>query len=213
VVLVDDHVLIREGTEAALRNQADIVVVGATGSGAEAIQLVQEQHPDVLLLDVHLPDVGGIEVTRQVRYEWPGVAIIILTGFHEVGYARALINMGVQGYLYKTASGAEIVAAIRAAAGGQTVLLPEVETAVAELPKEALTPRELEIVDLLAKGQPNGEVAIRLGIGVKTVEWHIGHVLAKLRARSRIEAILKARQMGLLDPSAEQQPPTIKPRL
>ncbi len=200
VILVDDHPLLREGTRALLAQNAGIAVVGAAGDGKAALRLVGEQHPDVLLLDIHLPDISGVEVAREVRVRSPRVAILVLTGYEDVGYARGLLQLGVQGYLRKSASGAEIVAAIRAVAAGQTVLAPAVTRVVIANGVDPLTAREYEVLGLLARGQRNAEIARTLAVSVKTVEFHISHVLDKLGVRSRTEAILKARQQGFALP-------------
>lgn len=196
VVVVDDHPLLREGTQALLARTKGIKVVGATGEGATALRLVRKFWPDVLLLDIHLPDINGVEVARRVRTSFPQVAVLILTGYDDAGYVRALLHLGVQGYLGKTASGGEIVAAIQAVAQGCKVLA-EATRAADEVGSEPLTAREWEVLRLLTVGRRNSEIATTLNVSVKTVEFHVSHILGKLGARSRTEALLKARQLDL----------------
>jgi DNA-binding NarL/FixJ family response regulator len=150
------------------------------------------------MLDVHLPDVSGVEVTRQVRSRYPEVAIVVLTGYEDAGYARALLRLGVRGYLGKTASADEIVAAVRAAAQGLTVIEPAALAAF-ESTSEVFTARELEVLRLMVGGKRNTEIASALDVSVKTVEFHVSHLLEKLGARSRTEAILQAKQRGIVD--------------
>jgi DNA-binding NarL/FixJ family response regulator len=196
VVVVDDHPLLREATRAALDQATGLAVVGVAENGTAALRQVERYRPDVLLLDVHLPDMSGIEVARQVRAAFPEVAVLVLTGHDDVGYVRGLLQLGVRGYLRKTATGDEVVAAVRAVAHGQTVIASEA-TPVGGLGQERLTSREEDVLRLLALGRRNAEIADALCVSIKTVEFHVGHVLAKLGARSRTEAILRAHQLGL----------------
>ena len=198
VVVVDDHPMLREGTRSVLMQHTGIDVVGVAADGRTALELVNEHRPHVLMLDVHLPDVSGVEVTRQVRSRYPEVAIVVLTGYEDAGYARALLRLGVRGYLGKTASADEIVAAVRAAAQGLTVIEPAALAAF-ESTSEVFTARELEVLRLMVGGKRNTEIASALDVSVKTVEFHVSHLLEKLGARSRTEAILQAKQRGIVD--------------
>lgn len=198
-VLVDDHPALRHGTQAILQQAGGIEVIGATGEGAEALQLVESLRPDVLLLDLHLPDVNGVEVARRVRERCPEVAVLVLTGYEEVGYVRALRELGVRGFVGKTASNEQIVAAVRAVAAGRTVLVSEGVEATLRAGSPVLTSREQEVLRLLAAGKRNQEIADALCVSLKTVEFHVGHVLEKLGARSRTEAIVEARRQGFVD--------------
>jgi DNA-binding NarL/FixJ family response regulator len=196
IVIVDDHPLLQEGTRALLARSAGIVVAGMAGDGETALRLVEQCNPDVLLLDLHLPGISGVDVARQTRARNPQVAILVLTGYDEIGYVRGLVQLGVRGYLRKSASGPELLAAIRAVAAGQTVLPPAITRTMINPKADLLTARECEVLTLLADGRRNLEIAQALGVSLKTVEFHISHILDKLGARSRTEAIFKARQQG-----------------
>jgi len=195
VVIVDDHPMLLEGTRVCLERAPDIAVVGVTGMGREAIHLVAEHRPDVLLLDLRLPDISGVEVARQVRAAYPDTAIVVLTGYGDAGYLRALWPLGIRGYLPKTATDAEIVAAVRRAAAGYTMISSESREQVLT---EPLTPREREILRRLVAGQRNAEIAAALLISAKTVEYHVSNIFTKLGARSRAEAIRIAHEQGIL---------------
>lgn len=197
VVVVDDHPMLRQGTQALLARTADIQVVGATGEGSAVSRLLRSQRPDVLVLDVHLPDISGVEVAKQVRAAFPDVAVLVLTGYEEVGYIRALVRLGVRGYLAKSASGDDIIGAIRAVAQGRTVLLSEGVRAALRTDAATLTEREQEVLELLVAGRRNQEMADALSVSLKTVEFHVGNVLAKLAVRSRLEAVRVALEQGL----------------
>jgi DNA-binding NarL/FixJ family response regulator len=199
VVIVDDHPLVRAGTQALLDESIGIRVRGTAADATEGLSLVREHKPDVLLLDVRLPDMSGVEMARQVRALQPNTAILVLTGHDEVGYARALRHIGVRGYLSKTASGEEIVAAVRAVALGQPTFHGAAAQTESEEAIDPLTDREQEVLNLLVRGLRNAEIAERLATSVKTAEFHVGRLLHKLKARSRSEAILRAQELGLVE--------------
>jgi len=205
VIVVDDHPMLREGTEALLARAPGIIVVGAAGEGGTALGLIEERRPDVLLLDLRLPDMSGIEVARQVRRRYPAVAILVLTGFDDAGYVRALQQLGVRGYLDKSVGGGQIIAAIRAVAAGGTVLVSEALHGAAAV--EPLTAREHEVLALVAAGRRNKEIALALRVSEKTVEFHVTNLFVKLRVQSRTEVALKAREYGLLGPPSPSSGP------
>ena len=196
VVLVDDHAVLREGTQLILEG-AGIAVVAAAGTWAEARRLVGQHRPDVLVLDLQLPDASGVEVAEAVRREQPAVGVLVLTGHAEGGYVRTLLQLGVRGYLHKTASGAEIVAAVRAVAAGRTIVMSGPVGPVGPGLAEPLTARELQVLRLMAAGLRNADIARELYVSVKTVEHHVTNLLVKLDAQSRTQAIVKAQQRGL----------------
>jgi len=190
--------LLQAGTKLCLEASGEISVVGLASRGAEVLGLVAQHQPDVLVLDLHLPDLAGMEVVRRVRAAYPAVAVLVLTGHDEAGYVRPLLQRGIRGFLRKSVSCQEVVAAVCAVAAGRTVLVSEAARAAAENSMDLLTAREYEVLRLMATGLRNGEVAEELGVSVKAVEFHVTHVLAKLSARSRAEAIIKAQQHGLV---------------
>ncbi|MGE5619879.1 MAG: response regulator [Sphingomonadaceae bacterium] len=198
VVLVDDHPLLREVTHSRLGRACGIEVVGAVGEGRAAIELVTAERPDILLLDIHLPDINGIAVARQVRASCPDTAILILTGLDDPTYFHALLPLGIRGYLSKSIPSEELVEAIKAIAAGQTLIRPTTVPIDCHGLAEILTEREMHVLKLLAQGQRNVEIAERMVVSVKTVEFHVSNILSKLRARSRTEAIVRAQEAGIL---------------
>ena len=200
VVIVDDHPMVREGTRALLERSAKIEVVGAVGEGMEALRLAGELQPDVLLLDVRLPDISGVEVARQTRQSFPEVKLLVVTGYDEIGYSRALRQLGVHGYLAKSASGAEIIAAVQAVAAGSVLLTAESARVASGGGREPLTSRERDVLELLVAGRRNAEIADQLTVSLKTVEFHVRNVFEKLGARSRAEAVSRALQQGICVP-------------
>lgn len=204
VIVVDDHPMLREGTQALLARSAGIAVIGTAGTGGEALRLVAALRPDVVVLDMHLPDISGMDVTREIRANFPDIAILILTGYDDAGYVRALVPLGVQGYLRKTATGEEIVEGVRAVAQGRLALAPDMLQPGMGGTDVHLTEREYEVLWLLTSGRRNKEIAEVLGISVKTVEFHVSRLLEKLGARSRTEAIRTAVQLGLVDLDANR---------
>lgn len=205
VVIVDDHPLLREGTQALLERSPDLAVVGTTGDGESALRLLAEHRPDVLLLDIHLPGLSGVEVARQARERFSWVAVLVLTGYDDLGDARALVRLGVQGYLPKTASGEQIVEAIRTVARGETILISKAAQAALGHGIGPLTAREGEVLRLVAAGKRNAEIAAALGVSVSTVEFHLSNLYQKLGTGSRTETLHRARERGLLPPTRSDQ--------
>lgn len=201
VLLVDDHTLMRQGTRALLREADDIEIVAESERGDEALVLARQHHPDVVILDIRLPGLGGVEVARPLREDLPATRILILTAYDYDQYVRALFAIGVEGYLLKNATGEELIAAVRDLCAGKQVLSPEIEARKMDEDgshPDALTDREIEILTLVSQGESNKEIARALGITSRTAEWHVGKVLAKLGARSRTEAIRLGRQQGMI---------------
>lgn len=207
VVLVDDHTLLREGTRTLLQAAGDIQIVAETGSGEEALALARRLRPDVLLLDIRLDGMTGIEVARTLRQELATIKLLILSAYAYEPYVRALFAVGVHGYLLKSASGAELIAATRAVCRGEQVLSEEIAARRPSSPAQdgsgisgALSTREREALNLAYQGASNREIAQHLQIGIRTAESYLSHAMAKLGARSRTEAIHLARQQGILPP-------------
>ena len=200
VVLVDDHPMLRDGLQAVLEEHPDMEVVGAAGDGAEALRLCQQLHPDVMLLDLSLPDMNGMEVARRVHAVAPDVAVLVVSAHDSLGYVRLVRDLGVRGFLSKTSSGQELVEAVRRVAAGEPIIMVSggAKDEPAEEPEEQLTAREAEVLRLVAAGRRNTDIATELSVSVNTVEFHVRHILAKLGARSRTEAAYRARELGLV---------------
>ena len=192
--------MLREGTQNSLERASGIIVVGTAGDGQTAIRQICEVQPDVLVLDMRLPDMSGVDVAQCVRERIPAIGIVILTGYDDVHYARALAQIDIQGYLRKTASSDEIVAAVRCVAAGGKVFDPEIVRAIEDSTgmAESLTSREIEVLQLVAQGSRNADIAEELGLSVKTVEMHMSNLMSKLGARSRSDAVRTGYQKGLL---------------
>jgi DNA-binding NarL/FixJ family response regulator len=205
VLLVDDHPPLRQGTRAMLGEARDITVVGETGRGEEAMALARALRPDVVLLDIRLQGMSGVDVARALRQDLPEIRIVVLTAHNAEQYVRALFAIGVDGYLLKSAAGEELIAAVRAVLLGKQVVDREV---AAQTPVGArvsgiaanptLSDRECEALTLLARGARNKEVAQQMNIETSTVETHIANAITKLGARSRAEAISQAVLRGII---------------
>jgi len=217
VLLVDDHVLLRQGMRGLLEQQtADIEVVGETGQGEEALVLARRLCPDVVVLDVQLQGLNGVEVARALRRDLPDIKVLVLTGYPYEQYVRALFAIGVHGYLLKSASDAELIAGVRAVQRGETVLDRDISARVARRERTSsvvttgtgtLSEREHAVLRLVSHGDTNKEIARELGIADHTVESHIGNIMIKLGARSRVEAVALAVQRGVLVLDNEPLPP------
>lgn len=206
VVLADDHPIVRGGLAALLSTLPGITVVAQAGTGAEAVREVALARPDVVVMDLHMPDVDGVEATRLIARDHPGTAVLVLTMFDEDARIAEAMRAGARGYLLKVADQGEIERAIRAVAGGEVIFSGAVAGSVlhrltADLPVPAvlrsLSDREREVLDLVATGVPNSTVAERLGVAPKTVGNHITSIFGKLGIATRAEAIVMAKDAGL----------------
>ncbi|MGW3498233.1 response regulator [Streptomyces sp. NPDC001020] len=206
VLLADDHPLVRQGMRAVLDTVGDIEVAGEAGDGREAVRQAVELRPDVIVMDLQLPGLHGIEATRQIQTQVPDAAVLVLTMFEDDATVFAAVRAGALGYLVKGADGADIVAAIRAAAAGQPVfgaaLAGRLRTWFASPPPQngpfpELTARERDILDHLAAGLSNAEIGQRLHLSGKTVANNVSTILAKLHLTQRSQAIIRARDAGL----------------
>lgn len=198
VVIVDDHPTLLDGTQASLQRAAGIVVVGTAGTADDALRVVDETQPDVLLLDIRLPDRSGIEVARQVRRTLPHVAIVVLSGYEDAHYRPELVKLRVRGYLSKSATGDEIVAAVRAAASGHETYAPKRAGSSSDAGDVVLSDRELEVLRLLVSGAGNQDIARTMHLAKRTVEFHVSNIMHKLGVESRLAAVARARQEGLI---------------
>jgi DNA-binding NarL/FixJ family response regulator len=207
ILIVDDHPVFRFGLRALLATEADTEVVGEATTGSEAVALAVSASPDLILMDLNLPDLNGLEATRQILAQNPDVGVLIITMFEDDSVIAAL-RAGARGYILKGAEGEETLRAIRAAAHGESILSPAVaqrltrflaqsEAARAQEPFPELTPREREILGLVARGLTNTAIAGRLSLSPKTVRNQVSIIFSKLQVTDRAEAIVKAREAGL----------------
>ena len=200
VLIVDDHQMFREGIRKRLEAEPDICIVGEAASAEEAYAKVQETRPAIVILDIRLPNVSGIELARRLRQQWPELKILVLSGYDFDQYIRALARIGIDGYILKDSSQESLVGAIREIASGGVVLPPKIASKVMRHYSTLyasmgigllgeLTIREIEVLELMQQGLRNTEIARRLSISPRTVEAHVGSIMSKLGAKSRTEAI------------------------
>ncbi|NUP00172.1 MAG: response regulator transcription factor [Nonomuraea sp.] len=207
VLLADDHPLFRHGLRALLAHDGDMEVVGECGSGEEAVELTLSLEPDVVVMDLVMPGVSGIEATRRLIDRRPDLGVLVLTMSEDDGSVFAALRAGARGYVLKGADGDELVGALRAVARGEAVYGAAVARRIRRfltggpetLPFPELTPREREILDLVASGRSNADIARTLFISHKTVKNHLTSVFAKLQVADRAQAMLRARRAGLGD--------------
>ena len=213
VLIVDDQAMVRGGFRLVLDAQADLRVVGEAEDGVAAIEAVQRLWPDVVVMDVRMPRMDGVEATARITAAERAPRVLILTTFDLDEYVYAAIEAGASGFMLKDAPAEQLVDAIRIVANGDALLAPSVTQAlideIARRPTgdraaypgvEMLTERELEVLRLMATGRSNGEIAAELFLGEATVKTHVGHVLAKLSARDRVQAVVVAYESGLVTP-------------
>jgi DNA-binding NarL/FixJ family response regulator len=216
VLLVDDQALLRMGFALVLDAEDDLEVVGEAGDGATALDQVRALRPDVVLMDVRMPRMNGIEATERIVAEHPGTRVLVLTTFDLDEYAFAALRAGASGFLLKDSQPADLVAAIRTVASGDAVVAPRVTRRMLELfgphlprpgeptpggvdPRLAeLTPREVEVLRAVAQGLSNAEIAGELVLAEATVKTHVGRILAKLGVRDRVQAVIAAYETGLV---------------
>jgi NarL family two-component system response regulator LiaR len=203
VLIADDHPIVQQGMKYLLDVQEDIEVAGIANDGAEAIDLVADLRPDVVLMDLNMPDVDGIEATRRIREINPGTQVVILTSHHQDAMVFPAIKAGALSYLLKSASPDEVVDAIRAAARNEARLHPRVarrlmdEVSGAQVSVDALTSRELEVLREIALGHSNKTIAANLSLSEKTVKTHVSNILGKLHLDDRTQAAVYALRQGL----------------
>lgn len=205
VVLIDDHPIVRAGMRTILEAAKDVTVAGEGASGADALRLTEQHRPDVLVLDVNLPDMSGLEVVRQLRARKIQTAILILTAHADRSLVMGLLESGAKGYVLKDEAPEMLLSAIRAVAAGQSWLSPPIARQVIERavglpvssPLDELTPREIDVLRLLAQGLDNAAIARRLCLTTRTVQNHVSAIYSKLGVASRTEAALCAIRSGL----------------
>ena len=195
VMLVDDHTVVRSGLGAVLSASDDMTLVGEAGDGEEAVRLCERLQPEVILMDLLMPKMDGVAVTKIIHERWPQIRVIALTSFKEKEYVEGVLKAGATSYLLKNVSADELEAAIRRAASGQASLSPEAAQVLIQnvnepaKPGSDLTSRELDILRLMVDGKSNGEIAESLFVSQSTVKFHVSNVLSKLGVTSRTEAV------------------------
>ncbi len=207
ILIVDDHGVLRAGLRALLNAEEDFQVVGEAASGQEAVRLATRLRPDVVLMDISLPDMDGLEVTRLLVQQLLGVCVLLLTVHEDEALVREALQAGAAGYVVKRAVESELIDAIRAVAAGHLYIHPSLTRAVlnggraapvSSLPAECLTAREIEVLRLLAQGYTNRQIAELLKLSIRTVESHRANLRAKLDLDSRVDLVRYATRHGLL---------------
>ena len=208
LLLVDDHAVVRSGLRMLLENQAGLEIVGEAGTGREALTLVKELQPNMVLMDIGLPDMSGIEVTRQIKQQWPGVSVVALTIHEDEEYFFKMLQAGVSGYVPKRAAPEELLTALQTAIDGDVYLYPSLAKLLVKdyLSGErevsgkvdGLTEREQEVLTQLAAGASNEEIALALTISSKTVNRHRENIMRKLNLHSRADLVKYAIRKGII---------------
>jgi DNA-binding NarL/FixJ family response regulator len=220
VALVDDQAMVRAGFRMILETEPDITVVGEAADGREALDLVARSSPDVVLMDVRMPQMDGIEATRLITAADGSARVLMLTTFDLDDYVYAALRAGASGFLLKDAPAEQLVSAVRVIADGDALLAPSVtRLLIDEVSRRPavdadavapgltdLTERELEVLRLIARGMSNGEIAQQLYLGEATVKTHVGRVLTKLGVRDRVQAVVLAYESGVVTPGGSDHP-------
>ena len=208
VLLADDHALVREGTRRLLETESDVEVVAEAASGEEAVEAVKRQRPNIAIMDIAMPGMGGIEATRAIKISCPETAVLVLSAYDDEPYLMALLEAGAAGFLLKNVHGQELINAIRAVSRGESVLQPSLtekimrrlssRTDTIQHSTDLLSEREFDVLRLAARGLPNKEIARRLGLSIRTVHSHLANIFMKMHVGSRTEAVLLALRQGMI---------------
>jgi len=208
LLIADDHAVVREGTRQILERETDLTVVAEACNGEEAIKLAGTSRPDVAIIDISMPNVDGIEATKQIKTLYPGIAVLILTAYDDEQFVFSLLEAGAAGYLLKSVRGQEVVEAIRQVYNGESVLHPAIARKVLnrfapkpgrlerKKPDKILSSREMDVLNIAARGLSNQEIADELCLSLRTVQAHLGHIFNKLQVSSRTEAVVRAIKEG-----------------
>ena len=206
ILLADDHAVVRQGFRMILGAQADLEIVGEAGNGREAVELAASLRPDVVVMDVTMPELNGIEATRRLTADNPHIRVVALSMHKDSVYVREILRAGARGYLLKDSVAEDLVAAVRAVAGGEGYLSPAISNAVLDdyrkhvtNPIDLLSSREREVLQMLAEGKTNKEIAVTLNLSVYTVDAHRGRIMEKLNVHSINELVRFAVRNGLID--------------
>jgi two-component system, NarL family, response regulator NreC len=206
ILLADDHAVVRQGFKMILSAQPDMEIVGEAGNGREAVELSEQLHPDVVVMDVAMPELNGIEATRRLSAAAPHARVVALSMHKDSVYVREILRAGARGYLLKDSPAPDLLAAVRAVASGEGYLSPAVSDAVLNdyrrhvtNPVDLLSSREREVLQMLAEGKTNKEIAVILNLSVYTVDAHRGRIMEKLNLHSINELVRFAVRNGLID--------------
>lgn len=206
ILLADDHAVVRQGFRAILTQQADMAIIGEAGNGREVLSLAQELSPDVIVMDVAMPELNGIEATRRLSSTVPHARVLALSMHKDLVYVREMLKAGAKGYLLKDSVEKDLLEAVRAVARGGEYVSPAVQPSLmvpyklsANTPLDLLTSREREVLQLIAEGKTNKEVAVALEISVFTVDAHRGRIMEKLNVHNVNELVRFAVRNGLVD--------------
>lgn len=201
LLLADDHAILSAGLRALLGYYDDIEIVGEARDGTEAVNLVGDLRPDVVLMDIAMPGLNGIEATRLIHERYPHTSVLVLSQHGDRQYVLAVLKAGASGYILKRALGADLLGALRGVARGATYLHPEVSRVLVDevrCPGEPLTRREQEILAHIVRGETNAQIASRLSLSIKTVQWHRANLMSKLSAHNAAELVRIALERGLV---------------
>ena len=208
ILIADDHAVVREGTRRILEQEPDMEVVGEAGDGEEAVNLATSLKPDVVIMDISMPKMDGIEATRLIKAACPSITVLALSAYDDDQFVFSLLEAGAAGYLLKSVRSRELVDAIRAVYSGESVLHPSIARKVLNRFVSAsgkpegkeisgmLSDREMEVLKLAAKGLSNQDIAEKLCLSIRTVQGHLGHIFNKLQVGSRTEAVVRALKEG-----------------
>lgn len=209
VFVADDHAVLRDGLKALVNAQADMEIVGEADNGRTTYEKTKEMVPDVVLMDISMPELSGVQATELIRRECPDIKVLVLTAYKDKGYLERLLNVGASGFILKLSAAEELIGAIRRVAGGEIYLDPQMADRITdgyvrsqflkgELRHRELTAREEEVLRLIAQGYSNKEISCQLKIAVKTVESHKANLMQKLELRNRTEIVRYAVRQGWL---------------
>jgi len=208
ILIADDHAVVREGTRRILEQDQKLEVVAEAGDGEEAIRLATNLKPDVAIIDIAMPNIDGIEATRQIKALCPDTTVLILTAYDDDQFIFSLLEAGAAGYLLKSVRGRELIDAVRAVHAGESVLHPAIARKVLnrfvpssgkptkEETLDVLSQREMEVLKLAARGLSNQDIAEELCLSMRTIQGHLGHIFNKLQVSSRTEAVIRALKEG-----------------
>ena len=205
ILLADDHAVVRQGFKLILNQEPDLEVIGETGNGSDAVRLANELRPDLIILDIAMPDVNGVETTRRILENCPDRRVLILSMHKDAVYVRETLRAGAKGYILKESIDQDLLRAVRAVAAGDGFLSPEISRTVLEDyqqipdPFDSLTARERQVMQMLAEGKVAKEIATELDVSVYTVDAHRGRIMKKLGLRSSTELVRFAMRKGLIE--------------